>query len=212
MANSKSNIYFDGEYATLLVKTLTGAKSVLDEALDSLKSANRHEGWECSEREQINEELGEISKKLERVKKGLDDGASAIGKGAEMFASLEDKASENENAVSEQVKKNWVFEAAKWVGGAVGSVIGGAVEWVKGAVGSVIGGIGNMIGGIGEKKPVPITPIYPSPELPPVTTLPPKTNPNPTLEDLIEPGLPDWVPRIPDWLLKLIPSLNDKSK
>ncbi|MDR1509183.1 MAG: hypothetical protein LBS53_06055 [Synergistaceae bacterium] len=196
MANSKGNIHYDGEYISSLAKMLTGAKGTLDEALGSLKGANRHEGWNCSERTRINEELGEISKKLERVKTGLGDGAVAMNKGAEMFASLENQASANENAVSEQVKKNWFFEA---------------VKWVKGAVGSAISGIGGMITGIGGTKQSPITPVYSLPNLPMVTTQPAKstvTSGSINLGDL-KPDLP-WVPEIPGWLLNLVPSLTDK--
>jgi hypothetical protein len=193
MGNSKNNIHYDAEYMPALVTMLNESKGVLDEALGSLKRANRHEGWECSERAQINDELGEISKKLERVKIGLADGASKMTRGAEMFATLENQASANENAVSEEVKKNWFFEA---------------VKWVKGAVGSVIGGISNAIGGIFEKKQAPVIQIPHLDNQPPVTIQPAKSSGSINLGDL-KPNLP-WVPGLPDWLLSMVPSLTDK--
>jgi hypothetical protein len=192
MGTSKNNIHYDAEYMPTLVTMLNEAKDTLDEALGSLKQANRHEGWECDERARINDELGEISKKLEGVKIGLTAEASALPRGAEMFAALENQASANENAVSEEVKKNWFFEALKWV---------------KGAVGSVIGGIGNAIDGIFEKKQAPAIKIPHLDNQPPVTIEPPKSNNTTTLD--IKPNSSLAV-ELPDWLLSKVPSLTDK--
>ena len=110
-------ITFESEYMREYAKTAETAQRLVDEALASLKKANRHEGWRCPERQPINTSLSDISTRLGRANTCLKTTSSTLEKGAGQFADLETRAVKVESSVYNQLKKNWAFEANKWGGG-----------------------------------------------------------------------------------------------
>jgi hypothetical protein len=108
-------VTFDSDYIRERAKTVAAAKKLLDDACACLKKANRHEGWGCPERLQINDSLHDVSSRLERLSVGLEASSSALTKGAGQFAELESQALKEENTMSEQLKENWGFKALKWI-------------------------------------------------------------------------------------------------
>jgi hypothetical protein len=147
-------ITFDSDYMRERAKTVTDAKKLVDDARACLKRANRHDGWSCSERVQINDSLRDVSSRLDRLSTGLGTFSTTLDKGAGQFADLESRALSEENAMSGQLKKNTGFEAIKWIIG-------------------VIGGIGQKIGDA-LKSLLPVTPVPSLPNTsPPVTVAPP---------------------------------------
>ena len=136
-------ITFESEYMKEYVKKVENAKRLVDEARTSLKKANRHDGWRCPERHSINNSLNDISTRIDRISKGLIDTSSALTKGAGQFSDLESRTQSEESKIYNQLKKNWAFEALKWIIG----VIGGAIGVVKETIGGLL----------------PVTPVPPSP-------------------------------------------------
>jgi hypothetical protein len=192
MATDK--IRFDSDYIREYAKTVAAAQNVVKEALVSLKKANRHDGWLCEERERINLDIEEISKKLTKTSETLGNLSSGMGECAVKFETLETRASGQEGQISAELLKNWGFEALKWIAGGVGKVISG---------------VGNAIGSISQPKTsVPTLPI-PNLKDPPKVTVNPPTSPGDTnLGKLLRPNLP-WVIDAPNWLKNILLSLND---
>jgi hypothetical protein len=147
-------ITFESDYMRAQANTVAEAKKLIDEACASLKKANRHDGWRCSEREQINSSLHDVSTRLGKLCVGLESISSTLNNGAGQFADLESRAQKEEGALSGRLKENWGFEALKWIAG-------------------VIGGIGQKVGDF-LSGILPVTPVPPSPSpMPPVTVAPP---------------------------------------
>jgi hypothetical protein len=146
-------ITFDSDYMQEYAKTVADAQKLVDEARASLKKANRHDGWRCSERHSVNESLSDLSSKLDKISIGLKETSSTLVKGARQFSDLETRAAKEENSLSGQLKKNWGFEALKWIAG-------------------VIGGIGQKVGDFLNGL-LPVTQVPPSPSPTPVIVAPP---------------------------------------
>jgi len=109
-------ITFESEYMRECAKNVENAQKLVDEARASLKRANRHDGWRCPERQPINNSLNDLSTRLDRISKGLNETSSALTKGAGQFSDLETRAQKEENNMYNQLKNKWAFEAAKWNG------------------------------------------------------------------------------------------------
>ena len=109
-------ITFESEYMRECAKNAENAKRLVEEARTSLKRANRHDGWRCPERSTINNSLSDLSTRIDRIIKGLNETASALTKGAGQFSDLESRAQNEEIRVYNQLKKTWAFEATKWDG------------------------------------------------------------------------------------------------
>jgi hypothetical protein len=124
-------IRFDSAYMREYSKTVNAAQRLAAEALNSLKGANRHDGWQCRERGQINEDLSKISDSAGKLGNAMKDLSSKLNKGAGQLENLEQRSSSLEGTVSNQLKKNWGFEALKWLAGAIGSAFNGIGEKIK---------------------------------------------------------------------------------
>jgi hypothetical protein len=113
-----NSIRFDSGYMREYSKTaLDAARSLIEDALEYLKGANRHDGWLCKERAQINEDLDKLSGKIDGIDEAIGDLSSRMNKSANLFADLEDRAASLEAEISGALKKKWCFEAGAWTGG-----------------------------------------------------------------------------------------------
>lgn len=109
-------IRFDSNYMRECAKNTAKAKECVDEAIALLRKANRHDGWRCAERGEINKELDEIKKRLSNIgDNGIAPISSALSRGAEQFSDLETRASTQESQMSEDMRKNWGFKASSWL-------------------------------------------------------------------------------------------------
>ena len=123
-----SKITFDSDYMREIARNTENAQRLIDEARATLRRANRHNGWRCEERQQINNSLGELSTWLDRVSNGVRETSLVLVKGAELFADLESRSQQEESNVTRQVRKNWLFGAIDWVAGVATNAITHAIN------------------------------------------------------------------------------------
>jgi hypothetical protein len=108
-------VTFESEYMRERAKIVAEAKRLVDDARASLKKAHRHDGWRCKERETINDSLNEVSSKVDKIGAGLEQLSSGLNGGADRFAELEERAANQENALSADMLKGYSFEGKPWV-------------------------------------------------------------------------------------------------
>lgn len=212
MASSEV-IRFDSDYMRNYSKTVSQAKESVDEAIALLRKANRHDGWKCAERSEINEDLDEIKKQLSNIAdNGITPIASALSRGADQFSELETRASTQESQMSQAMRKDWGVKPSRW-------------QRIKDAITDFFknkpwtGGTSPIRNDI--VRPLPVTPIPRLPSLPKLPALPklpdrmpitdgkipgPGANVNigelqPGFGNIKAPGLPDWVSGVVNKLL-----------
>jgi uncharacterized protein YukE len=109
-------IRFDSEYMRGYAKdTVERARSLIEEAKESLERAKGHSAWNCPERDGINDKLRYASGRIDSFNNlGIVGLSSALTRGADRFDEWERNVSAKESDMSAQLKRTWGFEAAVW--------------------------------------------------------------------------------------------------
>jgi uncharacterized protein YukE len=109
-------IRFDSEYMRGYAKdTVERARSLIEEAKESLERAKGHSAWDCPERDGINDKLRYASGRIDSFNNlGIIGLSSALMRGADMFDEWERNVSARASDMSAQLKRTWGFEAAVW--------------------------------------------------------------------------------------------------
>jgi hypothetical protein len=110
-------ITFESAYMHDRAAAADQARALVDEARAGLRKANRHDGWRCRERDEINRGLEELLPKLDKLSEGLNSIFSAMKKGADQFAELEERALNQESALADSLRRDYSFEGELWVPG-----------------------------------------------------------------------------------------------
>jgi hypothetical protein len=183
---ASSIVTFDSDYIRERAKIVAEAKKLLDDARASLRKAHRHDGWNCKERDAINDSVNDLSSKVDKIGAGLEQLSSKLSGGADRFAELERRAVSQESELSANLLKEYGFEGQNWTPGGNGQESGEVVT--------------NPLPPIGLfPKPKPIFPppmhIFPIPL--PVLPIPPWSRIWPwPIRPPIRIGIPFWPPGI----------------
>ncbi|GHS95041.1 hypothetical protein AGMMS50276_09260 [Synergistales bacterium] len=107
-------IRFDPDYMRDQAKNITNAQKLVDEALGSLRNANRNSGWRCRERDTVRNNLDDIKKMSSNISTNLQSLSGVVAKGAGTFEAWENRTKTQESSASAKLKKEWGFEATTW--------------------------------------------------------------------------------------------------
>ncbi len=184
-------IRFDSEYMRSRAKIVTQAGEAVDDAIESLRKANRHDGWRCAERAEINKKLDEIKKRLEKIKdNAVTPVAAALSRGAEQFAELETRSVAQEKQIARQMREDFGYKPTAWE-----RITRTVSDWWS----RLTGGGGDII-----KVPenLPVTPIPSSPDT--RTAKPSRTESEGITLNLEPPAPFNWKPpsKLMDWISK----------
>ncbi|MDR1472246.1 MAG: hypothetical protein LBS75_06960 [Synergistaceae bacterium] len=163
LSRSFDIIRFDSEYMRSYAKdTVVKAANLVSEAVESLRRAKRHSGWNCPERDGINEGILRTEREIEAFNMDITGLSRALTKGADMFDEWERETSARESEMYAQLKRTWGFEATVWNKDGKGQDDYKIKPPMPGPLPPPI------------YRPLPILPIrwYPRPILPPIKTLP----------------------------------------
>jgi hypothetical protein len=111
---SAAIIRFESAYMLEQAKTSEDARVLVEEAIDLLRKASNHNRWRCRERFQIDDGLHNAERQMKKAAGELTGISSALQKGAEQFAALEDRAASQESELNAELRKTWAFETDVW--------------------------------------------------------------------------------------------------
>ena len=191
---SSDVIRFDSDYMRDRAKVVSQAGDYVNEAIECLRKANRHEGWQCAERAEINRELGEIKKQLANIKdNAVTPVSTALSCGADQCADLGTRNEAQENQIAEQMRKDWGFKPSLW----------------QRITGTVSGWVSKLTGG--DKSSESTLPVTLIPKLPAATSSPAQaagtasvSSKAPSSTINISDFKPDGAPEIPSGILEWV--------
>lgn len=193
-------IHFDSDYMRDRAKIVAQAGEAIDEAIECLRKANRHDGWQCVERAEINGKLDEMKKRLANIKdNAVTPVSTALSRGADQFADLEARSEAQEKQVAEQMRRDWGFKPSPW----------------QKITGAISGWITKLWGGDESSKTA--LPVIQVPKLPDrTTTAAPEAGASASLTkestvlnfDSLRPTVGNWqAPESPEWIHAIVNKL-----